>query len=50
MVDEDTIDVTYSYLEDDEPNAAPQGRAEASFSWDHTDSSVIMNGEVPPAR
>lgn len=47
-VDDGKLAVTYSYIEGDEPNADPQGRAEATFTWDEAAGEVVMTGDVPP--
>lgn len=47
-VDDGTVSVTYPYVEDDEPNADPQGAAEATFSWDNEAERVVMTGDAPP--
>lgn len=47
-VDDDTIDVEYSYLEDGDANASPSGTAEASFSWDWETDELLFSGELPP--
>ena len=47
-IDDGAISITYRYLEGDEPNAAPQGRAESTFTWNDASDSVDHEGEFPP--
>ena len=47
-IDDGSISITYRYLEGDEPNAAPQGRAESTFTWNDASHSVDHEGEFPP--
>lgn len=47
-LDDETIQVTYSWTRDGEPNAAPSGRSVSYFAWDETAGRVIHSGEWPP--
>ncbi|MGK9272636.1 LppP/LprE family lipoprotein [Williamsia muralis] len=44
---DDQIDVRYSYIVADEPNAAPQGEVNVAYRWNG--SGIDMIGELPEA-
>ena len=48
-IDDGSISITYRYLVGDEPNAAPEGRAESTFTWNDETGAVDHEGEFPPA-
>lgn len=43
---DDSLTVHYAWIVADEPNAAPQGGADVTFSWDG--STVVTDREIPP--
>lgn len=48
QLDDATVEVTYTYTLPGESNAASSGRTVATFTWDETTQSVVMDGDVPP--
>ncbi len=47
---DDAVRVVYRYAEPQDPNAAPSGRATATYTWDAAAERVDMSGDVPPAQ
>lgn len=47
-VDDDSVQVTWHWPQDGDPNAGPTGRSTAQFVWDDGAGKVVMTGEVPP--
>ena len=45
----DALRVDYEYATATDPNAAPSGRATATYTWDDAAGRVEMTGDVPPA-
>lgn len=48
-ISEDSIEVTYSYPDDDEFVVDASGRATSTFTWDEAEGKVVRTGELPPA-
>lgn len=47
-VADDTITITYRYVQPGEANADASGRATSTFTWDAGAGEVVRTGELPP--
>lgn len=48
QINDTTIEVGFSWPEDDEPNAMATVKATSTYSLDETTGRIIREGELPP--